>query len=688
MADKLKKGISVVPEFVAGEQPPAEKFTAIAAQAKHAVEAVEYAVGDIHDESYPYAVGITERLNVPWFTGVGGERFLGIVNLGRLIGPAANLNPRELAATTITETVPTGVYSFVLRYPPDSAPVFSDATVFATAEPIADMLDPGDYCVVGSEVFTISSMAGGTVTYDIDPSTWYGGGSYVDSTFNVIPDPNQTQTGAYKLTVTGPVDGVYTVMLPQVSGQQSNEDLDSVDLTAEDANFDQQLTLPRVIVDNYASGDILPTGFVLLRDNTTNTVYDDAVYRYVDEQTIEVSEVDLDDEIGDDDDFCLLTVGTDVTTSIDDLRIKMKQHSHDRRFGESTVDFEDITGATKEAGGSGPWTASEIPGNYLPQYLHRDGYDAVSDVGNINDANIMRGHLVLGSTTEAAGAKYSLTGASYSIAFGTVAGPTLSKNANNDLLIGGVNGKRIINDTEVEVEEGVVASGEVSVTTPFYNNTAIYAKGTGGITNDPLNIGANWGAVYANHGIVAGPFNDDSNPLNKWEITPDGTGAGSFSTPLGVWAVPRFQVIHSAFENVEFEGREILTGNSVNTAADVDYWEYSLGLPDYITYQHVIGVHVLIRGPGSSQWRGPGLDPRDDSNENASSQQQPAGENITWFIDSSTNPDTLVIRVGAGGADATENAFYGGAGSDGTPATIEVDYKITLMIAAPENEVL
>ena len=55
MSDKLRPGVSVTPEFVDGETPPAAKLNSISVQMKHAAEQLEEAVGDIHSQSWPYS---------------------------------------------------------------------------------------------------------------------------------------------------------------------------------------------------------------------------------------------------------------------------------------------------------------------------------------------------------------------------------------------------------------------------------------------------------------------------------------------------------------------------------------------------------------------------------------------------------------------------------------------------------
>ena len=61
-----------------------------------------------------------------------------------------------------------------------------------------------------------------------------------------------------------------------------------------DISEGSQLTLPRVIVDNFTVGDILPEGFIYLRDNVTGKLYSDAVYEYNNPQTVVVKNAELD----------------------------------------------------------------------------------------------------------------------------------------------------------------------------------------------------------------------------------------------------------------------------------------------------------------------------------------------------------------------------------------------------------
>ena len=119
----------------------------------------------------------------------------------------------------------------------------------------------------------------------------------------------------------------------------------------------------------------------------------------MDESSIKVGNIELENL---NDTYCLITVGTDITSSIQDLNMKTFKHSHNREFGEQPISFKDLVGATEEDGLSGVFVESRHDGNYLPQYLHRDGYSGSESY--LNDQNAMRGPLVIGKKTDASGA--------------------------------------------------------------------------------------------------------------------------------------------------------------------------------------------------------------------------------------------------------------------------------------------
>jgi len=442
MADKLRQGVSVATTFVAGEQPTAEKLNSITAQLRYAAENLEKAVGDIHSQSWPYSSSSITTLSQPWGRerGSGDEFFslrrkLDIANLARLVGPASNLNPRAIQPGAgykeVEENVPVGFYEFSLRYPPriPANVVFSDNAIgepFHTWKALTALVDDGDYHVtsLGKVYCVLPSL--GTATYEVDPLAYEGIHNYPHARFNVIPDPHQVSSGlSLQVGALGALfPDRHAVTLVPITHQQSNIDGSSTELTDYDLNKGVYLSLPKVLTDDFTAEEAIPAGFLFLKNETSGEVYEDAEYYYNSPNSILVGNRNLTDEITAGHRFSIITVGCDITTSIDDLRNKF-YHKHDRTFGEPFVALEGISGFTSMAGNSGPWVPSEIPGNFAPQYLHRDGWKGVAGDNdlpgyddNLNDQNAMRGHLLLGLSDGPAGSHVGTSGESYALIFG------------------------------------------------------------------------------------------------------------------------------------------------------------------------------------------------------------------------------------------------------------------------------
>jgi hypothetical protein len=315
------------------------------------------------------------------------------------------LNPKLPAGTvTVTEDIPAGVHEFTLQFPPLALVSSTDAAVVIANSQVAPTTvnSTGDFHRSGSTIYTFDATAGDTITYTLTPSVWGSGPNYTGGTFNVIPDLNQLEAGGDGCVAVLDGDGRYSITLPLCTHLSSNIGGTVIALTAADPLYNEQLILPRVLVDNYVSDEVIPGGFLYLRNWTTGEVYDDATYYYSANDTIIAGGIDLDDAIADGDLLAIVTVGTDITTTLDDLRQKFAYHKHDRSRGEMAIEAEDIVGWTKEEGASGPFIKSVMPGNYAPQYLHRDGFDSSDD--GLNDNNVMRGDLGIGAEGAAAGA--------------------------------------------------------------------------------------------------------------------------------------------------------------------------------------------------------------------------------------------------------------------------------------------
>jgi hypothetical protein len=451
--DKLKKGISVDINFVDGETPSANKLSSITSQLINALDKVERAVGDLWDENYPYSETRLTRLsptygsNLATGAAIGGQRSLDITSLARLIGPAGNLNPHSLSygVVPVEDIIPANVHEFQTKYPPsDIAVVFAGTgTVFTTqVATVSDLDADGDWFMTAEgKVYCVEVTPGGTITYNTDPSTWADGTSYPGSGFNTLPDRNQLEAaglGVVLSTLTGA--GRYPITLPVAThAQWTNDGADTL-LGDEDPNKNIQLQLPSVLIDNFISGDRLPDGFLYLKNYTTGETYDLGQYYYNTPTIVEVGNLDLSAEILRGDVFYIATVGTDITSSIDDLRRKLLEPSP-RSWGGPFYDVANLVGMLSYPGASGAFGPSSNPSNFAPQYLHRDGWLTGVDE-SVNDSNVMRGDLVLGYAGQAAGSVLSpaapLTTATVEVVFGdpdnTAASGRIVKDVNNRLI--------------------------------------------------------------------------------------------------------------------------------------------------------------------------------------------------------------------------------------------------------------
>ena len=422
MADKKKSGISIVPEFVAGEQPTADKFNAIGVQLERASSELEKSVGDIWGESYPYSSAKATKLTMAYgrklndagaISGADSNgSFLDIANIARLIGPASALNPIELSnygsldvpdyTTEITsealDTISKDKREFHLNYMPssvDTTVTFDGAdaaTYFLGVGKVlhSEVTAAGEWCLTADGRLTCyDAIPVGEliyITYNTSPIEWGSGPSVQGSTFNVIPDPNQTAT-ACAASLSG---DDYYVTLPVITHAKINIFESSTSLGDSDASYQRQLYLPEVLQEAFITGDTIPEGFILLRNNDTGKVYSDATYVYDTASVIKVKNQELDTSVG----YSIITIGSTITESIHDIRWKFDKHSHDGSYGEPPVHIKNISGILEDDPAKGQYVESSMLGNWMPQYLHRDGYD--SSETNINDKNAMRGHLVLG----------------------------------------------------------------------------------------------------------------------------------------------------------------------------------------------------------------------------------------------------------------------------------------------------
>lgn len=772
MADKKKAGVSVVPEFVAGEQPTADKFNAISVQLERASSELEKSVGDVWGESWPYSTSSTTKLTLPYGRNLTNDgkvnnaydSFLDIANIARLIGPAANLNPtfpeffdgeadpiysvedEVLQSTSATEER----REFWLRFPPDlsssiPAPGGTAGASLTRRTLTHDLVRAsGDWCVTEDRKFTtfdpVPIGQSLTVTYQTTPQAWGTGPDVPGSTYNVIPDPNQTaSTSGTQCTATPAGDG-YTVQLPTASHTRINDNGTNTQLNGDgDIAEAAQLSLPRVLRDNFIAGDVIPEGFVYLRDNVTGKLYSDAVYRYNDSNTLRVENVELDVAHG----FSVITIGSTITEAIHDLRYKWFRHSHDGTYGEAPIHVSSLAGILESEGDTGIYVTSQIANNWMPQYLHRDGYRADSDA---NDNNIMRGDLVIGKSSASPGSYHDASGLSYSLYLGdTLTGPRFYNN--NGALVQYIQGMwDVTATTAVQIESGSSISLEADGYGTFQSENTLRLRSNsddvniqGGlelktssnpyvpdylVDNVGLRVASLAGNVSATEsntvlgGLAAGPLSNGYGgaELDLWAInengknpnasptpTDDGTTHFGYATTLttGVavttgWVTPVFQVIHYAQQNLTFNPEDE-NGTFNPSWSQTSHWQTNINLPRYLYDDMVdekggnavIGCMVMVKSPWqNSRWFTNG----------GGRFGTYGGEDIIAYIDvsstSAPNNEVHIVVDAEGGTSGNMQAFHkdrwrvpAGDGNGDPASSVALDVKILLFVAAPTSSI-
>ncbi len=725
MADKTSTTLVPI-TFTAGEQPPPDKLTAITSQLRAGMSKMESLLGDPHGAGFPYASSLATQLSPGWGRSVESndlltdtslspstDRRLDIVNIARLIGPASNLNPKmQSGASQITETIPSGTLGYQLKYKPEdpngaNTPVLSSTSDWSNYDP-SGILNNSDQWHVSERGHLTSRTALSApvqITYTTDPSKYGNGSAYQNSNFNVIPSPNQVSSSGVGVTVAAISGGKHRVTFPAITHQQSNKAISLTELGDADFNYGLTYTLPQIL-QSLSPGDVIPGGFVVMINDTTSVSYTEAQYEYVSPNEIDLSGVDLTSEISAGNIFHVITVGTDITTSIDDLRNKLAEHTHDGRFGEQPVEASEVVGWNKTAGDFLP---SSIDDNQAPQYLRRTGYEADAQV--YNDNNLMIGDLGLGSESESRSSKYSNTGDSYKLFFGTV-GSYIYKDADGDLrssLVNYTNSWKM--DHAIHITASDTSSGAGLDT--HFPNTSIFTNDSGG-----GNVGIAYGAYWGN-GAVLGPVNTSivgsASEISKWEIDDDGKrisglAAGPrFETSDGTtvnsngWVAPKFQVIHYA-KRVDSADSEVTisTGNTPSGSASISkYSEVKIKLPYYLSHASdwghtadateahtaIMGATLLVRSEGSSSSNkfhaaGSGA----DSVYSVSSGG--GGSHIIEY--SSTDQevvsfcilnDEVIIHLAESGDFQVGAGYWQVGGGSGGSSSLAV--KLTLFVAAP-----
>ena len=429
MSDKLNILTSNIIRFVAGERPTADKFNAMNQYFSRSVENICRAIGDMYGRS------ISDPLSPKWNPHSSEDgRSLDIATIGRLIGPASNLNPKMFKnGSSMIEEFD---YNFIINNGREIqlkylvakiliVPVIEVKVVKADESEQQLMLQTGNFdqnensyifynkktiglhpnlTLEEGEVLVVSY---GTTTDDIE-----GGINYLNAGWNVIPDPNQNSKIRFlDGSITEALNGDGVIALAEVSSgydyvinltnykiesQQSgavNLRDSEIQSLNDEYNQDKDFELPSWYQEKFRTdenaGEIisLPEGLIYLKDLTSKEIYLTASYGYLSSKELYIKDANL----CEDHEFCLILTGTDITTSIDDLRNKMFNHRHDGTFGEPFIRIQDLVGKYV----TGEFGPSSIPGNEFPMYLHRKGYQVDDNV--LNGNNAMLGDILMGS---------------------------------------------------------------------------------------------------------------------------------------------------------------------------------------------------------------------------------------------------------------------------------------------------
>jgi hypothetical protein len=401
-SDKLNKLAANIINFASGERLTSDKLNELVSLLEININNMSAAIGDIYDENYDedkynsWGKQFTENTDV-----VGAKkRRLDIANIARLIGPASNLNPRSASygneESTIVELIPGDVSSYTLKYPLKSGgvPMIPGYTKVANVYSLTGLAT--FYFLEDTNTLYFSSPLSETkdVTYITRPTEYAGGPNYLGARFNVLPDPNQVEGIVVTLNTDNSGNVSYSLTMPLVINQQSDHAGLMTILGDGDFNKNKVLSLPEWYI-RLSDGEAIPEYLLYLKNYDTYESYTDAVYTKVSDTEILVTGINLggDQDCVDGYDFRLITVGTDITTSIDDLRNKTFLHKHDGSFGEPRIDIKNIVGFYEKAAPSGAYYPSSTEWNPISNLLHRDGW--VKDSDTVNGDNAMRGPLMM-----------------------------------------------------------------------------------------------------------------------------------------------------------------------------------------------------------------------------------------------------------------------------------------------------
>jgi hypothetical protein len=478
MADKLRRTYPLRITFSDGEQPSAQKLTAISEQARTGSNLIEYAVGDLWNES-----GDDVLVNYP----------LQIPNLARLIGQNKLFNP---AIYNLTQTFRfydnigakyAGKSDGYLQFVPDgTATVETAGNIVGLSSTVANINLNAKNLLFDTttgkvSLFHSSGFAGTEViSYDVDPSNWISGDEYLPS---VIPDPRQLAFTHCRISLRS--GSTYYIHLPPRTAldftvYNSDERPDrypsSDDLTfaTTPENFATSTATPYKFIQSagaialahayyrYAfpvevaaalasltagTGQV-PPGLLYLWDNDDKTIVRDAIFYKSDatspedEWTLIVTSSSADSTLASEattdesstsysnSRYSLICVGASVANTVHTLYNQMHTHQHDNTGDMSSQMYHNnLIGRDPDPGDSGKALApSRWTNDPHISLLSRVGTDQGRD---LNSNAMLTDLIIAGSSIDADGNQLGTAGDSHKLYFGSTSGPSLHSDGTN-----------------------------------------------------------------------------------------------------------------------------------------------------------------------------------------------------------------------------------------------------------------
>jgi hypothetical protein len=334
---------------------------------------------------------------------------------------------------------------------------------------------------------------------------------------------------------------------------------------------------------------VIPEGILYLKNATTGEIYSDGVYRYINDSSVKVEEVELDLN----DSYYFITVGTDLTSSIEDLYNKLAEHTHDGEFGEKRVSAGSIKGIYSEfMSEEKSYLPSKRKGNYFSQYLHRDG--VILEDPHC-DENAMRGNLLIGKELSAPGTHVG-SGTSYDIRF--------SENSNRYSI------KRVTAGDR---------SGIVTKASKFNNDVS---KSESQLWNDGIMKldATDRVEIFSQNGTFF-----DGGIINRSSGSGLASEVGGFTDPGQTW-------YHAKISNVTWNMRNKKVYARQYTLGTVDEEDYprlailnsngmflnkAIELPSCLeaeNFSNIVGVDIVVSpGASATAWQDPNYPRNDDS---------------------------------------------------------------------------